>query len=69
VARAAPVSSRTSAPPARVAPTAPKPSKALKTPHKSTESAHGWGEKSGFASAETLAGLLDPVRPAGKRRR
>jgi transcriptional regulator with XRE-family HTH domain len=60
---AVPMSSKTSAPRTRV------PAMAIGTRLKPAENAQGWVEKSGFANAETLAGLLDPVQPPSKRRR
>lgn len=48
------------------------PAKHNKTLPQSTENAQEWIEKSGFASSETLVGLIDPVSPrstlAKKRR-
>ena len=46
-----------------------KPAGSIKRRLKSTDSAQGWVERSGFANAETLARLLDPIRPLSKRRR
>jgi transcriptional regulator with XRE-family HTH domain len=46
-----------------------QPASTVGTRLKSNQGAQGWVEKSGFANAETLAGLLDAGRPPPKRRR
>jgi transcriptional regulator with XRE-family HTH domain len=42
--------------------------KAMKLP-KSTADSQDWAEKGGFASSETLAGLIDPMASQRKKRR
>jgi len=43
---------------------------AIKKPVKPSTDAQGWIKKSGFASADTLAGLIDPpAHPSPKKRR
>jgi len=46
------------------------PLHAIKKPVKPSTGAQGWVKKSGFASADTLAGLIDPpAHPSPKKRR
>jgi len=46
------------------------PLHAIKKPVKPSTDAQGWVKKSGFASADTLAGLIDPpAHPSPKKRR
>ena len=46
------------------------PLHAIKKPVKPSTDAQGWIKKSGFASADTLAGLIDPpAHPSPKKRR
>ena len=45
------------------------PAPAVRQPPVAPPQARGWIEKGGFSSAETLAGLIDPVTSPLKRRR
>src|SRR5205085_2078767 len=46
-----------------------RPRPAVRQPVMAAPAARGWIEKSGFSSAEKLAGLIDPVASPPKRRR
>ena len=46
----------------------PASTKDIKNPPKTTATGKDWVERSGFATSETLAGLIDPLPPMPKKR-